>query len=220
MTLDDLLYGVRTVLAAGVEAPLRGAINLIGGITIVDNPAEDRLDITITGTGQLPQLELLNNSPPAATLGEVVVRAVGGALQAISPAGVVHSFAAGSGTATARRIETIAGPPVPITTATLTTLYSYVVPLHSTVELDISITGLRADESAASGFRYICRAARAASAPFGSGTVGRAVVTGDDGIGSTTVSITLDATSIVIAVTPAAVAAHWCVLGEARVYTP
>jgi len=47
--LDTLFFGVRRVLAAGVELPERPALNFVGA-SVTDNPAENRLDVAFLGS--------------------------------------------------------------------------------------------------------------------------------------------------------------------------
>lgn len=45
--LDGLLYGIRTILADGVEQALRSKLNFRGGVEIADDAANDRTNVTI-----------------------------------------------------------------------------------------------------------------------------------------------------------------------------
>lgn len=47
--LDDLIFGVRALLANGTEMPRRGGLNFVGA-TVTDNAAQDRTDVTISGS--------------------------------------------------------------------------------------------------------------------------------------------------------------------------
>lgn len=48
--LDALFFGVRRILAGGVELPERPAVNFIGA-SVTDNPAENRIDVAFPGSG-------------------------------------------------------------------------------------------------------------------------------------------------------------------------
>ncbi|MGK4001094.1 hypothetical protein WMF31_00615 [Sorangium sp. So ce1036] len=45
--IDTLFFGVRRILAAGVELPERPALNFVGAVC-ADNPAENRTDVFIS----------------------------------------------------------------------------------------------------------------------------------------------------------------------------
>lgn len=47
--LDALIYGYRTVYAAGVAVTRRSDLNFVSGATVADNPATGRTDVTISG---------------------------------------------------------------------------------------------------------------------------------------------------------------------------
>jgi len=57
--LDALLGGIKTILEAGTEKPLRAKLNFSSGFTVTDNPGQERLDISVSGTSPY-------NSTPAA----------------------------------------------------------------------------------------------------------------------------------------------------------
>lgn len=49
--LDSLIYGIRSIKKGDVELPTRNALNFSGGVTVVDNPAKNQTEITVTGGG-------------------------------------------------------------------------------------------------------------------------------------------------------------------------
>jgi len=52
--LDSLIFGVRTVLNAGVEVFQRSKINFVSGFTVVDNPITGATDVTSTAAAPSP----------------------------------------------------------------------------------------------------------------------------------------------------------------------
>jgi hypothetical protein len=49
--IDTMFFGVRRILTGGVELPDRPALNF-EGVTVVDNPAKNRIDVTFPGVQQ------------------------------------------------------------------------------------------------------------------------------------------------------------------------
>ena len=68
--IDALFFGVRRILAAGVELPERPAINFVGA-SVTDNPAENRIDVVIQGSG-LRRISPVVTSDYTASPGELV----------------------------------------------------------------------------------------------------------------------------------------------------
>ncbi|AKT38245.1 hypothetical protein [Chondromyces crocatus] len=68
--IDALFFGVRRILAGGVEMPERPAINFVGA-TVTDNPAENRIDVVLGGSG-LRKISPIVTSDYTASPGELV----------------------------------------------------------------------------------------------------------------------------------------------------
>ncbi|AUX25188.1 uncharacterized protein SOCEGT47_057320 [Sorangium cellulosum] len=66
--IDTLFFGVRRILAAGVELPERPALNFVGAVC-TDNPAENRTDVFIPGIWLVSPIV---TSTYTARLGELV----------------------------------------------------------------------------------------------------------------------------------------------------
>jgi|GEM_PF-3624613 len=68
--LDTLFFGVRRVLAGGVELPERPALNFVGA-SITDNPAENRIDLALLGSS-IRRLSPVVTADYTASPGELV----------------------------------------------------------------------------------------------------------------------------------------------------
>ena len=68
--IDALFFGVRRILAAGVELPERPALNFVGA-SVTDNPAENRIDVVFQGSG-LSRISPVVMSDYTASPGELV----------------------------------------------------------------------------------------------------------------------------------------------------
>ncbi|WP_437285671.1 hypothetical protein [Sorangium sp. So ce406] len=81
--IDTLFFGIRRILAAGVELPERPALNFVGAV-VTDNPAENRTDVFIRGAWLVSPVV---TSTYTARPGELVrVNAHGGVMIRLPPA--------------------------------------------------------------------------------------------------------------------------------------
>lgn len=217
--LDGLLFGIRTLLEAGVEKPLRSVVNLIGA-TVVDNPTEGRLDVTISGTGNLAKLTLLDQpTAPALTLGATVLGSSAGVLSIVSPLGPRRTFEAGGGVATTRHVSEVLGSPVRTTNNTPTTLLTIPIPTMSIISCEVEILGLKSDGSAGAWELMSFRAVRGMDSPSGPG--GTTFIANDDDIGGYSKSVLPTASAIVLTIIgPAATTVDWMATARVTTFTP
>lgn len=65
--IDALIFGYRTVQAAGVPLPLRSVLNLVAGGSLADNAGLQRTDMTVGGGGSSVTSSLLS-APTTGTM--------------------------------------------------------------------------------------------------------------------------------------------------------
>ena len=217
--LDALIYGVRTLLENGTEKPLRSVVNLIGA-TVVDNPTDDRLDVTISGTGILSKLTLVDQpAAPPLSLGATVLGSSAGVLSMVSPLGARRTWEAGPGVATRRQVSDVIGSPVRTTTATPTLLLAIPVPVLSVCVCEIEVVGMKPDATGVGFMTMIVRVLRGNGAPVGPGA--HSVVVDDDGLDGFAVADSFSGSEALLTVTgPAATTVDWVAFARVVTFTP
>jgi len=100
--LDTLLFGIKDILEAGVAKPARPKLNFVSGATVVDNAAQNRLDVTVSGSSPSSTTPAeVTNSAGAVGVGTTFARSDHVHAHGNRGGGSLHAVAVGGGTPTA-----------------------------------------------------------------------------------------------------------------------
>jgi hypothetical protein len=208
--LDQQLFGVRRVLAAGVQLAERGAINFASGFTVVDNPTTGTTDVSAAAAADATTLakglvKLAGSLSGTADLPTVTKVDGDGSAQATIAAArlsVVDGFAS---------IDSIRGK-VATTNTTATTILTLPIPTGAFARVDVLVIA-RDSSTGRRTFQASRTCENVAGAVGGVTTIGTDTNTGT---GAHAISFVASGENLLVQVTGTSLACDWLAIADVK----